>query len=102
MFCKETIVKLILKFRYTGKIIHMHTILNMEGASPVDSQEKAKELLEFAKKELECDITKLSVLHDPNIQDISGQYYVNVNEKTLVKIPESEILKRLKNFQKQP
>ena len=56
MFRKETIVKLILKFRYTGKIIHKHTILNMEGASPVDSQEKAKELLEFAKKELECDI----------------------------------------------
>ena len=74
-----------------GKIIHMHTILNMEGASSVDPQTK--------EKELEYDVTKLSILHAPDLKDISAQYYVNVKEKTLVKIPETEILKRLKESQ---
>jgi hypothetical protein len=83
-----------------GKVIHMHTILNMEGASPVDYQEKEKEVLEYAKKELERDITKLKVLHAPNMQEISGQYYVNVKDNTLVKIPETEILKKLKDLHK--
>ena len=33
-----------------GKIIHMHTILNMEGASPIYPEEKEKEVLEFAEE----------------------------------------------------
>ena len=68
-----------------GKIVHMHTIVNMEGAPPVNYQEKEKEVLEYARRELERDITKLSVLHAPNLQDISANYYVNVQEKKLVK-----------------
>lgn len=84
-----------------GKVIHMHTILNMEGASPIDPQEKEKEVLELVRSELNCDVTNLSVLHDPNLQDISAKYYVNVKEKRLVKIPETEIQKKLKDLQKQ-
>ena len=85
-----------------GKIIHMHTILNMEGASPIYPEEKEKEVLEFARTKLKRDTTKLRVLHDPNLKDISAQYYVNVKEATLVKISESEILKKLKDSQKLP
>jgi hypothetical protein len=47
-----------------GKVIHMHMILNMEGASPVNPEEKEKEVLEYAKTELNRDITKLYVLLD--------------------------------------
>ena len=83
-----------------GKVIHIHTILNMEGASPVDYEEKEKEVLEYAKKGLNRDTTKLKVLHAPNMQEISGQYYVNVKDNTLVKIPESEILKKLRDLRK--
>ena len=83
-----------------GKVILMHTILNMEGASPIDYQEKEKEVLEFVRSELKRDTTKLSVLHEPNLQDISAQYYVNIEEKRLIKIPESELQKRLKEPQK--
>lgn len=61
-----------------GKIIHMRRILNMKGASRVNPQEK--EVLEFAKKHLEYDVTKLSAIHNPNIQEISGKYYVNVKK----------------------
>ncbi len=81
-----------------GKVIHMHTILNLEGASPIDPQEKEKEVLEHVRTELNHDTSKLSVLHDPNLQDISASYYVNVKEKRLVKIPESEIKKKLKEL----
>ena len=83
------------------KVIHMHTILNMEGPSPIDPQEKEKEVLEFVRTELNRDTTKLSVLHDPNLQDISANYYANIQEKSLVEIPESEIQKRLKETQQQ-
>jgi hypothetical protein len=79
-----------------GKVVHMHTILNMEGASPINPQEKEKVVLEYVRTELNRDISKLSVLHDTNLQDISANYYVNVNKKKLVKIPESEIEKKLK------
>lgn len=73
-----------------GKIVYMHRILNMEGASPVEPEKKERELLEFAKKELRCDITKLKVLHDPNINEISGEYRVDVRKKSLVKITDAE------------
>ena len=82
-----------------GKIVYMHTIMNMEGASPIDYQEKEREVFEFAETELKHDVTKLSVLHEANLKDISANYYVNVNEKKLVKIPESEINK-FEDFQK--
>jgi hypothetical protein len=84
-----------------GKIVYMHRIVNMEGASPVDYQEKEKEVLEFAKTKLKRDVTKLGVLHDANLKDISANYYVNVNEKKLVKIPESEIRKKFEDLGKQ-
>src|SRR5688572_4284891 len=84
-----------------GKVIHMHTILNMEGAYPIDPQVKEKEVLEFVRTELNRDITKLSILHEPNLQNISANYYVNVQEKKLIKIPESEIRDRFKERQKQ-
>ncbi len=96
----ESIYGIVLYDPADGKIAHMHTIINMEGASPVDYQEKEKEVLEYAKTKLKRDVTKLSVLHDPNLGDISAHYYVNVKEKTLIKIPESEIQKKLKDLQK--
>jgi hypothetical protein len=77
-----------------GKIVYMHRILNMEGASPLEPEKIERELLEFAKKELNYDITKLNVLHDPNIQKISGQYQVDVIKKTLVKIEDFESQKK--------
>ena len=83
-----------------GKIVHMHKILNFEGASPADLQEKEKEVLERARKNLQGDVTKLKVLHTPNMQEISGQYSVNVKENTLVRIPETELLERLRKNQK--
>jgi hypothetical protein len=83
-----------------GKIIHMHRILNMEGATPVDTQEAEKKVLEFVRTELKRDTTKLNVIHDPNLKDISAHYNVNAKEKNLLKIPESEIQKKLKDLQK--
>jgi hypothetical protein len=56
-------------------------------------QEKEKEVLELIRTELNHDTSKLSVLHEPNLQDISASYYVDVKEKRLVRIPETEILK---------
>ena len=99
-----------------GQIVHMHTILNFEGASPVDPLEKEREVLEFAGTELNFDVTKLSIIHDRNLKDISANYYVNVREKKLVKVPNyfvnvqekklsrnpgSEIQKRVDEPQKQ-
>ena len=43
---------------------------------------------------MNIDTTKLYVLHDPNLNDITAYYHVDVKEKTLVKIPESEIQKK--------
>jgi hypothetical protein len=74
----------------SGKIHHIHHVLTMEGSSPMEPQEVEKNVIATAKK-LGHDVEKLKVLHTQDLQDLSGNYRVDVEKKTLVKLPQRTI-----------
>ena len=80
----------------TGTIRHLHRVLSLEGSSPLDPQQIEKNAIANAEK-LGHDVTKLKVLHSPDLQDISGHYRVDVKKTLLVKIDASPT--QLKNRQ---
>jgi hypothetical protein len=75
-----------------GKILHMHHVLNMEHSSNIEPQQLEKDVVAFAEK-LGHNVKRLKVLHTHDLQDMTLNYRVDVNKKTLVKVSESEFSK---------
>ena len=69
----------------SGKIHHIHSVLNMEGSSSKDPDEIEKNAIAAAKN-LGHNVAKLKVLHTRGVKDISGSYRVDVEKGTLVKL----------------
>jgi hypothetical protein len=79
-----------------GKIHHMHHVLNMEGSSPMDPKQVEDNVIAMAKK-VGHDVDKLKVLHTPDLKDLSGNFKVDVEKKSLVKVTETTHRSRLMN-----
>lgn len=73
-----------------GRICHMHRILNTEGSSPLDPQQMEQNAITNAEK-FGHNVKKLKVLHTPDMQNISGNYRVDLEKKILVKISDPPI-----------
>lgn len=71
-----------------GKIRHMHHVITLENASKTDPQLLERNVIANAKK-LGHNTDSLEVLHVPNFEeDPTSMYQVDVERKTLVKMPE--------------
>ena len=68
-----------------GRILHMHYVITMAGSLPMEPQQVEKNVIATAKK-LGYEVEKLKVLHTQDLQDISGSYRVDVENRTLVKL----------------
>jgi hypothetical protein len=79
-----------------GKIRHMHHVITLENASKTDPQLLEKDAIANAKK-LGHNTDSLKVLHLPNFEDPTSVYRVDVERKTLIKIPEMTLSKISKN-----
>src|SRR5919197_4142104 len=77
-----------------GRIHHMHHVLNMEGSTPMDPKQVEDNVIAMAKK-IGHDVDKLKVLHTPDLQDLSGNFKVDVEKKSLVKVTETKHGSRL-------
>jgi hypothetical protein len=64
----------------------MHYVLNIAGSLPMEPQQVEKNVIATAKK-IGYEVEKLKVLHTQDLQDISGNYRVDIEKKTLVKLP---------------
>ena len=79
-----------------GKIRHMHHVITMENASKVDPQLVEREVIANARK-LGYNMDNLKVLHIPNFKDPRSKYRVDVERKTLIKMPEMTLSEISKN-----
>jgi hypothetical protein len=82
----ESIYAISLYDPQNGKIYHMHYVLTIAGSLPMAPQQVEKNVIATAKK-IGYEVEKLKVLHTQDLQDISGNYRVDIEKKTLVKLP---------------
>jgi hypothetical protein len=79
-----------------GKIHHMHHVITLENASKADPQLIERDAIANAKK-IGHNTDSLKVLHIPNFEDPTSKYRVDVERKTLIKMPEMTLSKILEN-----
>lgn len=68
-----------------GIVRHMHHIIVLEGARPVDSERMKLEAITCA-RELGTDVSKLKALHVAKLADPRAMYRVDVKKRILVEI----------------
>ena len=83
-----------------GKIRHMHHVITLENASKTDPQMIEREAIANANT-VGHNTDSLKVLHVPNFEDPTSIYRVDVERKTLIKMPEMTLSKISKNGESQ-
>jgi len=83
-----------------GKIRHMHHVITLENASKTEPQLLERDAIANAKR-VGHNTDGLKVLHIPNFGDPTSMYRVDVERKTLIKMPEMTLSKISKNGESQ-
>ena len=83
-----------------GKIRHMHHVITLENASKTDPQLLERDAIANAKR-VGHNTDGLKALHVPNFGDPTSMYRVDVERKTLIKMPEMTLSKISKNGESQ-
>lgn len=68
-----------------GRIHHMHYVIILEGAHPVEYETMKQQACEQAKM-LEVDVSQLEILHVSELQKPHAMYRVDMKKKMLVEV----------------
>ena len=68
-----------------GRIHHMHHVIMLEGARPVEYETMKQQACEQAKKQ-GVDVSRLEILHVPDLQKPHAMHRVDMKNKTLVEV----------------